>query len=397
MAMINCPECGTRISDSATACPYCGFKLTKNAIAKLERNSLSNTKKQALSFFAFGNDEDIFLSRENIDTMETVHKLFSDAKTLSQIAPSLFETVREMFPETKLVADLTPEIQKLLKSKDFAMATDKDGKLMAVIRTVKGKKTFKKQIRLVEMSFHSNLMPAIINLQTQIALAKIIASLGKINETLSSIKTDIQDGRMALAESCVQQVKQAELIKDSRIREAKLLEITSKSAEARCLLGKTIYRQCEVLKKIWKEDKNSFVPEQLVFVKDTVGATVDAVLGRGDNNSTAAENVFTSLSAVIKCVESETESYCLLGEQNASAEVINQFKDLIKNNHLEDKEFLKLINSFSQKNYMPLINNFITGCKQFLQLCSDESVTNLLQERPLLLLPGSASVPMVIK
>lgn len=30
MALINCPECGEKISDKSSACPHCGFKLHKD-------------------------------------------------------------------------------------------------------------------------------------------------------------------------------------------------------------------------------------------------------------------------------------------------------------------------------------------------------------------------------
>lgn len=394
MAMINCPECGTRISDSASACPYCGFKLTKNAIAKLELNSLSNVKKQALSICDFNNVEDIFISRDNANTIENIYKLFSDAKTLSQIAPSLFETIRSLCPETKLVANITPEIQKLLKSKEFAIVTDKNGDMMAIIKKVVGKKTFKKQIRLVEMNFNPNLMTAIINLQTQIALANIMESLRDMSVILSSIKTDIQDGRIALAESCLQQVKQAELINDSRLRELKLLEITSKSTEARCLLSKTIYRQFSFLRKTFKDDNDSIMKGKMLFVKDAIEAFRHNNID--ERKDMASEDIFVSLNAIVKCVKVETEIYSILGEQQASAEVINQFRKLIIDNGLDNKEVLKLINSFSQKDYTPLINKFLNGSNHFLKLCSDNRIDNLLQKKSVLLLPGHASVPMVV-
>lgn len=394
MAMINCPECGTRISDSASSCPYCGFKLTKNAIAKLENNSLSNVKKQALSICDFDNAEDIFISRDNANTIESIYKLFRDAKTLSQIAPSLYETIKSLCPETKLVANITPEIQKLLDSKKFAIVTDKNGEMMAIVKEVDGKKKYIKQIRLVEMNFNPNLMTAIINLQTQIALANIIESLRDMSVILSSIKTDIQDGRIALAESCFQQVKQAELIKDSRLRELKLLEITSKSTEARCLLSKTIYRQFSFLRQSYNDDNDSVMKGKMIFVKDAIEAFRHSNIGERKN--TASEDVFTSLSAIVTCVKVETEVFNLLGEQQASAEVINQFRKLIMENGLNNKEVLKMINSFSQKDYTPLINRFLDGTNHFLKLCSDNKIDNLLQEKSVLLLPGHSSVPMVV-
>ena len=355
---------------------------------------MSNVKKQALSICDFDNAEDIFISRDNANTIESIYKLFRDAKTLSQIAPSLYETIKSLCPETKLVANITPEIQKLLDSKKFAIVTDKNGEMMAIVKEVDGKKKYIKQIRLVEMNFNPNLMTAIINLQTQIALANIIESLRDMSVILSSIKTDIQDGRIALAESCFQQVKQAELIKDSRLRELKLLEITSKSTEARCLLSKTIYRQFSFLRQSYNEDNDSVMKGKMIFVKDAIEAFRHSNIGERKN--TASEDVFTSLSAIVTCVKVETEVFNLLGEQQASAEVINQFRKLIMENGLNNKEVLKMINSFSQKDYTPLINRFLDGTNHFLKLCSDNKIDNLLQEKSVLLLPGHSSVPMVV-
>ena len=43
MALINCPECGKEISDSAYACPHCGFPLNKATVDehKATENSAS--------------------------------------------------------------------------------------------------------------------------------------------------------------------------------------------------------------------------------------------------------------------------------------------------------------------------------------------------------------------
>lgn len=48
MALITCPECGKEISDTAKACPNCGFLLEQNQKLKIRRTPLSKRKSQII-------------------------------------------------------------------------------------------------------------------------------------------------------------------------------------------------------------------------------------------------------------------------------------------------------------------------------------------------------------
>ena len=37
MALINCPECGKEVSNSAESCPHCGFPITKQDNKRIKR------------------------------------------------------------------------------------------------------------------------------------------------------------------------------------------------------------------------------------------------------------------------------------------------------------------------------------------------------------------------
>lgn len=39
MALITCPECENKISDSADSCPQCGYKLTAEKLAEIKRRA----------------------------------------------------------------------------------------------------------------------------------------------------------------------------------------------------------------------------------------------------------------------------------------------------------------------------------------------------------------------
>lgn len=396
MAMIACPECGTRISETASTCPYCGFKLSKKEIAKIGNRKLSERKKYTVPFFVNDDNFEIPLTREQYRTIDSIYDSISDAKTLSQIAPSLFKTIKAMFPDTKLIADITPKLKKMLESGELAISRDKDDKLLAsVIETTgKNKGKIKEQIRLIEMDFRPDLMNAIINLQTQIALAKVMNTIEEIQNTLNTITVDIQDNRIAMAESVAEQLNQATYIQDSRIRDTKLLEIAGKATDARHMLAKSVYRKCKLLTNAFKSDKETpLLQGELTVVKDVWNSFM-----HGDNkNSDLAEDVFCSLTAITQCVKAETEVYSVLGEQNASAEVLSQFQMIIKDNHLENKEFLKLINSYSKNNdYTKWIDSFSNGCNKFLKTYSNNNIAGLLPEKNVLLLPVRTSVPSIV-
>jgi uncharacterized membrane protein YvbJ len=44
MALINCPECGKEISNSAVTCPHCGIKLLSFAAMKAQMNKKKSSK-----------------------------------------------------------------------------------------------------------------------------------------------------------------------------------------------------------------------------------------------------------------------------------------------------------------------------------------------------------------
>ncbi len=387
MAMIACPECGTRISDSSISCPYCGFKLSKKALAKTEKTNLSDVRKEALAFFASDSVEEMYMTREQADTIEKIFSIFRDAKKLLKVSPALVETIKSLYPDTQLVADITSKMQEMIESGKYRILLDKNNELCATI--VDEKNQFVKNIRLREMNFSPDILPAINNLQTQMVLAEILYSVEDIKNTLSSIKVDIQDDRMALAESVTHQLMQAEYIKDSRIREAKLLEITSKATDARILLSKSINRQTEYLINIWNKDKSSLLQGSLAELRDVA----DAFRGEsGVKNGKAAEDVFSSFFAMLQCAKTEIAAYNILGEQKAAAEVMAQLKDFIEKRRLNDTEGLKIINSFSQKDFTPLIEK----CRAFCQLYSEKKIDNLLPEKNVLLISMNKRIPATI-
>ncbi|MFH2059977.1 MAG: zinc ribbon domain-containing protein [Pseudomonadota bacterium] len=87
MALIQCPECKKRISDTVDSCPNCGYKITPEKIAEVKKQASNNLKVfgvGCLSIVIFfiiigvmtGTKEDVPKTKEELRA-EQIEKYFS--------------------------------------------------------------------------------------------------------------------------------------------------------------------------------------------------------------------------------------------------------------------------------------------------------------------------------
>jgi len=265
--------------------------------------------------------------------------IFGKAENLYRVAPSLFQTILSLFPKTIKVAQINPAIQKLIDTGVYKFLTDKTGEILP---TIYGNKHILAQVRLKDIVVTPDLARSIIDLQTQVALAQVISEIHDVQRGISNLHRELQDDRLAMAESAWQQLRQAALISDSRVRQEKLLSISNSATDAKCIL----FRAFASEKRFFEVRKD----------KDWFAKILDKeAQEHGDEHSS---EIFNSLLAITKTVQVETTVYCMLGEQNAARLSMKQFSDFISENALDNRETLLTLNSFSDSDQKSLIDSF---------------------------------------
>ena len=244
-----------------------------------------------------------------------------------------------MLPKTIKVAEINPEIQRLIDEGVYKFLVDKTGEILP---SIYGKKHFVAQVRLKDMIITPDLGRSIVDLQTQIALAQVISEIHDVQRGIADLHKELQDDKLALAESAWQQLQQAAQISNSRVREEKLLGILGSATDAKCIL----FRAFASEKRFFDERKD----------KDWFSKLIDKeAQDHGDEHSA---EIFNCLLAITRTVQVETTVYCLLGEQNAAKLSMKQFSDFISANSLDDNDTLLTLNSFSSSDQKSLIDHF---------------------------------------
>lgn len=336
MGLVYCPECGTKISEKASVCPFCGFRSSaKNLPMVASKKPLKRIQWESTSL-ASEFDQVFPISAVQNNNLNII---FGRAENLSRVAPAFFEAVKAMLPQTIKVADLNPNIQKLIDNGFYRFIADKSGEILP---SIYGDKGIVAQVRLKDLQLTPDLGHSIVDLQTQIAMARVISEIRDVQRGIANLHGELQDDRLALAESAWQQLQQAAQISDARLREGKLLYILSSATDAKCILFRAFTNEKRFFDE--RRDKNWFTKLIDKEAQD-----------RGDEHSA---EIFNCLLAITKTVQVETTVYCLLGEQKAASLSMKQFSAFISANALDDRDTLLTLNSFSSLDQKSLIDNF---------------------------------------
>lgn len=338
MGMVYCAECGTKISEYAEACPYCGFKGSKST-------ALMARQKAAIQPRSW-TDESLSKEFDSVLPISPTQKarfdnLFSDAETLMEVAPALFNVLKAMVPDTIVAAKIPSEVQKLLDEGVLKFVADKNGEILPTI--FKDGKMYK-QVRLEELAMTPELGKAVVDLQQQAALAEILHEVREVHEAVKEVSTSLQNDRLARVDAVLQQLQQVALISDARIREAKLLDITGKATEAKYMLMYSFTDGMRFFKS--RSGEKGF----LEMVLDTKAQK------EADRRSRAQ---FQTLAALTRAVQVEAAAYCLMDEQDAARESLRQFAGFIEENSLNDRNTLVMLGQFNTTNQKQLIDGFI--------------------------------------
>lgn len=338
MGMVYCTECGTKISEYADACPHCGFKGNKSTALTVKDKAAIQPASWTDASLAKEFDSALPISPMQKARFDN---LFSNAETLMEVAPALFNVLEAMLPDTIVAAKIPGEVQKLLDEGVLKFVTDKNGEILPTI--FRDGKMFK-QVRLEELAVTPELGKAVVDLQQQAALAEILHEVREVHEAVKEVTTSLQNDRLARVDAVLQQLQQVTLISDTRIREAKLLDITAKATEAKYMLMYSFTDGMRFFEA--RGGEKGF----LEMVMDTKAQK------ESDKRS---RTQFQTLAALTRAVQVEATAYCLMDEQEAARESLRQFAGFIEDNNLDDRNTLVMLSQFNTGSQKQLINGFV--------------------------------------
>lgn len=339
MSLIQCPECGAKISDKATMCPHCGFQSSNPSMAISLQDKYEivpvfdydidewNPNRGDLSVISYEDNRQLIQYYGNWDFIQT------------RLAP-IAEVIKEMAEsEHILVADIDPYIKKLIKKGIYRFTIDKKGRILPTIRDAKH---IVKQVRLRDMTYAPNLIPSLNNLSVHAAMAQILDEIEYIGDAIQGIHIELQNDRIALAESAKDKLMQARQIQDSRLRSQAILGVISSATDAKRTLMRSFSQNWLYI----QEHSNQSNIEQIFDFKGP------------KNVPSKSQDAMQELVYLTNAVQIECEGYALLGEYDACKICLDEFSGFIKENRLNERDTLLLLNENTPLKKEKLVDSF---------------------------------------
>ena len=180
---VQCPACGTYVAETATMCPYCGFRGDDPSRPIYKQGEYRPVPIVPCEIVMDdGRRGEIWLSDED---SKNLFRHLTDWKWLSTMLPALAETLESMFGGTvHLEAKLPEHIMRMIEEGKLHFATDKNGEILAEVFDERNK--IFKQVRLEKVVRNDTLLPAMQHLETQAAPISCIEKSMKSAELCNS-------------------------------------------------------------------------------------------------------------------------------------------------------------------------------------------------------------------
>ena len=233
MSLILCPECGTKISDKARICPHCGFMSDDNLRPISEQDTY-----EIVPTFCYDIEEwkptNGNLSVVAVEDNKSLVQFFGQWKNVERTMPAIADVIQQMAKkENILVAKMDKYVKELIDRGVYRFTIDKQGEILPTIRDSEG---IVKQVRLEEMSLPPELANSMNNLATHAAMAQILDEIEYVGDAIRGIHIELQNDRIALAESARDKMRFAAKIQDTKLREIAILNAIDAATEAKRVL-----------------------------------------------------------------------------------------------------------------------------------------------------------------
>ncbi len=328
---VQCPACGTYVAETATMCPYCGFRGDDPSRPIYKQGEYRPVPIVPCEIVMDdGRRGEIWLSDED---SKNLFRHLTDWKWLSTMLPALAETLESMFGGTvHLEAKLPEHIMRMIEEGKLYFATDKNGEILAEVFDERNK--IFKQVRLEKVVRNDTLLPAMQHLETQAALCLVMEKIDEVGRAVQQLGEEMQQDRLARVDAAFDMFQQACRIESSRERNEYVREALNEATRAKALLVRNFAQQQRLVKQ-------------------------------GSKKSDAALRAMQDYVAIVNAVNVQMQTHMALGQQDVAAYCLQDLNKFIKNYDLDKRDtMLNLVGSVKSKNRGSNQEKFIDGSLQ---------------------------------
>lgn len=325
---VQCPACGTYVAETATMCPYCGFRGDDPSRPIYKQGEYHPVPIVPCEIVVDdGRSCEIRLSDEDNNNL---FRHLTDWKWLSTMIPALAETLESIFGGTvHLEAKLPEHIMHMIEEGKLHFATDKNGEILAEVFDERNK--IFKQVRLEKVVRNDALLPAMQHLETQAALCLVMEKIDEVGRAVQQLGEELQQDRLARIDAALDMFQQACRIKSSRERNEYVREALNEATRAKALLVRNFAQQQRLMEQ-------------------------------GGKKSDAALRAMQDYVAIVNAVNVQMQTHMALGQQDAAAYCLQDLNKFIKNYDLDKRDtMLNLVGSVKSKNRGDNPEKFVAG------------------------------------
>lgn len=325
---VQCPACGTFVAETATMCPYCGFRGDDPNQPIYKQGEYRPVPVVPCEIVVDdGRSCEIRLSDED---NKNLFRHLADWNWLSTMLPALAETLESIFGGTvHLEAKLPEHIMHMIEEGKLHFATDKNGEILAEVFDERNK--IFKQVRLEKVVRNDALLPAMQHLETQAALCLVMGKIDEVGRAVQQLGEELQQDRLARVDAALDMFQQACRIESSRERNEYVREALNEATRAKALLVRNFAQQQRLMEQ-------------------------------GGKKSDAALRAMQDYVAIVNAVNVQMQTHMALEQQDAAAYCLQDLNKFIKNYDLDKRDTMfNLVGSVKSKNRGDNPEKFVAG------------------------------------